>query len=105
MSTPSTDRFHIFGVCTSTDYCLFVDYVLDDIKDHESSLLQRIQETPDPALRVWRETTVLQSTDIFEIECVNDRETAQESVEFWRAYFCSLGETIIKGDHLCDRLN
>lgn len=104
MSTPNTDRFHVFGVCPPTDYCLFVDYVLDDIKDHENSLLQRIQQTPDPALRVWREGTALQGADIFEIECVNDRESAQEAVEFWRAYFRSLGETIIKAEHLCDRL-
>ncbi|MGX0890783.1 hypothetical protein AB7M22_002791 [Pseudomonas sp. ADAK2 TE3594] len=105
MSTPNTDRFHIFGVCTPKNYCLFVDYVLDEIKDRESSLLQRIQETPDPALRVWRETTPLQGTDVFEIECVKDRETAQEAVEFWRAYFHSLGETIIEADHVCDRLD
>lgn len=31
MSTPNTDRFHIFGVCTPKNYCLFVDYVLDEI--------------------------------------------------------------------------
>ncbi|KAF0866296.1 hypothetical protein PLD_12530 [Pseudomonas sp. LD120] len=68
-------------------------------------MLQRIQETPDPALRVWRESTALQGTDIFEIECVKDRETAQEAVEFWRAYFHSLGETIIEAGHLCDRLD
>lgn len=105
MSPPNTDRFHIFGVCTQKKHCLFVDYVLDEIKDRESSLLQRIQETPDPALRVWREATALQGTDIFEIECVKDRETAQEAVEFWRAYFHSLGETIIDADHVCDRLD
>ncbi|PUA47274.1 hypothetical protein C5U62_04650 [Pseudomonas protegens] len=104
MSTPNTDRFHIFGVCPANDYCLFVDYVLDDIKDHENRLLQRIQDTPDPALRLWRETRPLQGTDIFEIECLNDREAAQEAVQFWRAYFHSLGETIIEAEHLCDHL-
>ncbi|AZC24780.1 hypothetical protein [Pseudomonas sessilinigenes] len=101
---PTMDgSYHIFGVCHGPDSRLFVDYAVDDPGACEPQLLNFIRCSSDPALARWPARPQLASGDVFEIECVQDVGTAQEAVEFWRAYFRMLGMTVLEAHHLVDR--
>ncbi|TRX76734.1 hypothetical protein [Pseudomonas mangiferae] len=95
-----TTQYHIFGIATPADGCLFVDYIPHELTDHEQSLLHHIHQHPDRVLQNWEAAASPRPADVFEIECVNDEETAREAVEFWRAYFKYLGGSIIEVGHI-----
>ncbi|GAB2576275.1 hypothetical protein ISP15_16255 [Dyella jejuensis] len=95
--------YHVFGVCDAQDYCLFVDYVADELDGHEKDLLQRLQHASDRVVHEWWKKAHHSAVDIFEIECVDGATEAEQAVAFWREYFHALGETIIQGGHVCDR--
>ncbi|MGC1547571.1 MAG: hypothetical protein WA777_03510 [Rhodanobacter sp.] len=104
MSPAIATCYHIYGVCDGHNLCLFVDYLADDLTDHKRELLKRLRHSTDDALRRWHNSANLRDIDIFEIDCVDDQDAAQEAVVFWRGHFRALGETIIADGHLCDRL-
>lgn len=93
----------IYGVCAHRDCSLFIDYVSEPIESREPILLQCLALSQDPSLRTWQAKEHPRASDIFEIECVKTLEDAKEAVSFWRAYFRSLGETIIDAAHVCDK--
>lgn len=97
-------RYHIFGVNPSGGHTLFVDYIADDPDRNRCALLERIQCSTDLMLCSWQARSLLTADDVFDIECVGDQRSAQIAVEFWRAYFQALGETVIHSSHLCDSL-
>jgi hypothetical protein len=41
--------------------------------------------------------------EFFEIECVESRADVSDAVEFWSAYFRSLGQSVIEVGHVADR--
>ncbi|PNM23078.1 hypothetical protein A6J66_002075 [Yersinia enterocolitica] len=98
----STGCYHIYGVCGTRDYSLFIDYVCESIPTHEMYLLQQIELCPDQILHDWQVSQNPQISEVFEIENVSSEEDAEEAVLFWRAYFSSLGETVIDGRHVGD---
>jgi len=97
-------HFHVFGVCRDQDSSLFIDYVADSPDHHRSDLLRHLRQAPHERLQAWQARGALNDADIFEIESVEGCEAAKEAVACWQAYFRSLGESIIDGGHLCDRL-
>ncbi len=92
----------IYGVCGTRDYSLFIDYVYKSIPAHEMYLLQQIELCPDQILHAWKISQNPQVSEVFEIEIVSSEEDAEEAVLFWKAYFSSLGETVIDGRHVGD---
>lgn len=106
MLSPSPPvRYHVFGANPPGEHTLFVDYIVDDPDRNRPALLERIQHSTDTTLSSWPARVRLSVDDVFDIECVADRQTAQLAVEFWRAYFQALGETVIASGHLCDSLS
>lgn len=95
----------IYGVCGTRDYSLFIDYVSESIPAHKVYLLQQIERCPDQILHAWQTSQHPQVSEVFEIENVSSKEDAEEAVLFWRAYFSSLGETVIDGIHVGDAFN
>ncbi|BET64083.1 Uncharacterised protein [Yersinia pseudotuberculosis] len=97
-------NYHIYVIYIAKNCSLFVDYLFDDVDDNEPVLLQQIRNASDIKLQHWLENTSLQDMDVFEIELASSYTVAQEAVEFWNAYFRSIGISVIEIDHICDWL-
>lgn len=88
----------IYGICGSCEHSLLIDYVDESIHTNETDILQ--QHCTHQALSDWQIRHHLQISEAFELEKVFSKEAAEEAVSFWKAYFISLGETVIEDTHV-----
>ncbi|EEP93155.1 hypothetical protein CRM81_21815 [Yersinia kristensenii] len=96
--------YHIYIIHIVKNNSLLVDYLFEDYDDNESALLQLIYGSSDIKIHHWLENILLNEIDVFEIESVSSKTLAQDAVEFWSAYFRSIGISVIETDHICERL-
>jgi len=101
-SLPYPIRYQVFGVSRPSESSLFIDYVAGSIEQRRASIISLILHGTDAALKGWCVFGHLSDSDVFEIECLPDQTSAEEAVQFWRAYFASLGEEIVSAKHISD---
>jgi len=101
-SLPYPIRYQVFGVSRPSESSLFIDYVTGSIEQRRANIVNLILHGTDAALKGWCVFGHLSDSDVFEIECLPDQASAEEAVQFWRAYFASLGEEIVSAKHICD---
>jgi hypothetical protein len=101
-SLPYAIRYQVFGVSRASESSLFIDYVAGSIEQHRADIISLILHGTDAALKGWCVFGHISDCDVFEIECLPDQDSAEEAVEFWRAYFASLGEEIVSAKHICN---
>ncbi|WP_413726322.1 hypothetical protein [Sodalis sp. RH16] len=97
--------FCIYGVCGTCDDSLLIDYLDKSIYTDETDLLLQIERCPYQALHAWQIRHHPQISEVFEIEKVFSKESAEEAITFWKAYFNSLGKIVISGTHFSEVLN
>ncbi|WP_321939371.1 hypothetical protein [Paraburkholderia sp. J8-2] len=101
-SLPCAIRYQVFGISRPSESSLFIDYVAGSIEQRRATILSLIAHGTDAALKGWCMFGHLSDSDVFEIESVPDQVSAEDAVQFWRAYFGSLGEEIVSAKHICD---
>ncbi|EIM94776.1 hypothetical protein WQE_42704 [Paraburkholderia hospita] len=101
-SLPYAIRYQVFGVSRAPESSLFIDYVAGSIEQRRADIISLILHGTDAALKGWCVFGHLSDCDVFEIECHPDQASAEDAVEFWRAYFASLGEEIVSAKHICN---
>ena len=98
--------YHVYGVHNARYRNLFVDYLINGAEHYEEALLQQLRILPSQPLACLnlRKDSTLSDACIFEIELVDSLVEAVEAVTFWRDYFRAIGEVIVDGGHMFDRL-